>query len=95
MVYGTPVFFLEANSFAENSPVGISNIISVNVFNNTSIIAEGCVSVTLIFERTDCSLGVPKTILFTFTGCAIEGVDYSNMPNSVTFPLALHKYKLR
>lgn len=78
--------FLEANSFTVNTPVTISHELSLNAFNNPNIMAESCASTTVTLDRIDCNIGIPMTIPITVSGTATEGVDYSNIPNSVTFP---------
>ena len=87
---GDPVWdsgiFLEAHSFNANSPVDLSHVLSANMFNSNDIIAEGCVSTTLTLERSDCNLNSPMTVQMTPSGTAIEGVDYDNIPSSITFP---------
>ena len=77
--------FLEANSFTANTPIDLSHTISLNVFNNTNIIAEGCVTTTLTIERSPCGLNLPMNIPIIVSGTAIEGVDYGNIPNSISF----------
>lgn len=77
--------FLEANSFTANTPIDLSHTISLDVFNDNNIIAEGCVSTTLTIERSPCGLNLPMNIPISVSGTAIEGVDYSNIPNSISF----------
>ena len=78
--------FLEANSFIGSSPVNIDYTISNNLFNDPSIIAEGCVSTTITLERTSCNIGNTMIAPITVSGSATEGVDYANIPASITFP---------
>lgn len=76
--------FLEANSLSSNSPVDITYALSQQAFSDPDVMAEGCVSTTVTLERggtATASLTVPITV----TGTASEGVDYSNIPNAVTF----------
>jgi len=77
--------FLEANSFVGSSPVEVGHTLSNNVFNNPDIIAEGCVSTTLTLERTSCNLANTMVVPITVSGSATEGVDYANIPASITF----------
>ena len=77
--------FLEANSFVGSSPVDIEHTLSNNLFNNPDIIAEGCVSTTLTLERTSCNLSSTMVVPITVSGSAIEGVDYDNIPPTITF----------
>ncbi len=78
--------FLEANSFTASNPVDLSHTLSVDVFNDNTIMAEGCVSTTLTLERSACNLSSPMTIPLTVSGTATEGVDYATLPPSITFP---------
>jgi len=77
--------FLEANSFIGSSPVDVNHTLSNNVFNDPDIIAEGCVSTTLTLERTSCNLASTMVVPISVSGTAIEGVDYANIPASITF----------
>ncbi|MBL4862910.1 MAG: choice-of-anchor L domain-containing protein, partial [Crocinitomicaceae bacterium] len=78
--------FLEANSLSSNTPIDIRYDISQQLFMNPDIMAEGCVSTTVTLERGLNEISSPMTIPVNVSGTAIEGVDYSNIPNSVTFP---------
>ncbi|MFT5777077.1 MAG: gliding motility-associated-like protein [Crocinitomicaceae bacterium] len=78
--------FLEANSLSSKTPVEMSHQMTQNVFNDPNIMAEGCVSTTVTLERGTNNLATPMTIPIILGGTAIEGTDYTNIPNSVTFP---------
>ncbi len=78
--------FLEANSLQSDVPVAITHQLSQNVFNDPNIAAEGCVTATVTLNRGGQDLSAPLTIPVNVSGTATEGVDYSNLPNSVTFP---------
>jgi gliding motility-associated-like protein len=78
--------FLEANSLSSNTPVEMTHVISPDVFNDQTIMAEGCVTTTVTLERGINDLSSPMTIPINLSGTATEGVDYSNIPNSITFP---------
>ncbi len=84
-VYDSGIF-LEANSLSSNTPVEMTHVISPDVFNNQNIMAEGCVTTTVTLERGINDLASPLTVPINTSGSAIEGVDYSNIPNSITFP---------
>ncbi len=75
--------FIEANSFSAN-PVEVSAVPSYNTFGNDSNLYEGCGTVSLAFDRF-ADLQVPATVYFDVGGSAIEGVDYSNLPDSINF----------
>ena len=72
--------FLEANSFGA-APISISQ----STLNGDSLTYEGCAPATLIFSRSNPD---PFDYVFPFTlsGTAINGVDYQQVPPSVTIP---------
>lgn len=78
--------FLEANSLSSKTPVEISHTMTQNLFADPDIMAEGCVTTTVTLERGNNDLASAMTIPIIMSGTAIEGVDYSDIPNSVTFP---------
>ena len=77
--------FLEANSFSSPVEVDISYELSSLAFDNDYTMAEGCTSAEIILTRSADNLGTELTIPITVSGTATMGVDYSNIPNSVTF----------
>ena len=77
--------FLEANSLSSKTPVDITYVISQQAFSDPNLMAEGCVSATVTLTRGANDLASPMTIPINATGSATEGVDYSNVPNSITF----------
>ena len=78
--------FLEANSLSSNTAVEVDYQLSETAFpGNPNEMAEGCVSATITLERNgnnSSSLTIPITV----SGTATEGVDYTNIPSSVTIP---------
>lgn len=78
--------FLEANSLSSKTPVEITHQISQDLFGDPDIIAEGCVTTTVTLTREQDQSASPMTIPVNVSGTATEGVDYDNIPNSVTFP---------
>jgi len=78
--------FLEANSLSSKTPVQVSHTMTQNVFGDPDIMAEGCVTTTVTLERGANDLASPMTIPINLSGSAVELVDYSDIPNSVTFP---------
>lgn len=77
--------FLEANSLSSKTPIEISYTLSQQAFADPSLMAEGCVTATVTLERGTNNITSPLTIPLNVSGTALEGVDYSNLPNSVTF----------
>ncbi|MFN5879694.1 MAG: choice-of-anchor L domain-containing protein [Flavobacteriales bacterium] len=76
--------FLEANSLSSNTPIEVTYDLSEEAFSDPSLMAEGCVSATVNLERGN-NLNTALTIPITVSGTALEGVDYTDIPNSVTF----------
>ncbi len=78
--------FLEANSLNSKIPVDAAYSLSYVAFPSTpNVMAEGCVSSTVTLTRSG-NISAPLTVPVNVSGTAIEGVDYSNIANSVTFP---------
>jgi gliding motility-associated-like protein len=76
--------FLEANSLTSKVPVEVDYALSFDAFNDGVTMAEGCVSATVTLTRNGVNTS-SMTIPISTGGTAIEGVDYSNIPNSITF----------
>lgn len=77
--------FLEANSLESDTPLDLSHTISQNLFNSPDIIAESCVSTTVTLQRDPSESTLPLTVPIVLTGTALNGVDYTGIPGSVTF----------
>lgn len=78
--------FLEANSLSSKTPVEITYDLSQQVSaTDPSLMAEGCVNATVTLERGTNNINSSLTIPVTVSGTATEGVDFSNIPNSITF----------
>jgi gliding motility-associated-like protein len=77
--------FLEANSLTSETPVDITYSLSQQAYPNPSVLAEGCVSATIHLTR-EGNISNSLTVPITKSGIATELVDYSAIPNSVTFP---------
>lgn len=78
--------FLEANSLESNTPIDLFHTISANLFNDNNTVAESCVSTTVTLSRDPVNSAVALTIPVDISGTATNGLDYSGIPNSVTFP---------
>lgn len=76
--------FLEANSLISKAPVEVEYTMSSDPFNDGKTMAEGCVNTTVKLTRTK-NLSQSLTVPIIVSGTATEGVDYSTIPNSVTF----------
>lgn len=78
--------FLEANSLTSKTPVEITYEVSQQLFADPDIIAEGCVTTTVTLTREPSQSASALTVPMNVAGTAIEGVDYTNLPNTLTFP---------
>ncbi len=87
--------FLEAKSFKANDPIKISHTVSSQLYDSPNILSEPCTEVTLRFERTACNLNTPVNIQVVKTGSATNGIDYTNIPNTITLPAGQQVYEYR
>jgi gliding motility-associated-like protein len=78
--------FLEANSLSSKTPVDITYALSQQAFSDPNLMAEGCVSAIVTLQRGASGLANALTIPINVSGTATEGVDYTTIPNSITFP---------
>lgn len=77
--------FLEANSLSSNTPVTVTYALSQQTDPDPTVMSEGCVNATVRMERSG-NISQSLTVPITVGGTATNGVDYTNIPNSVTFP---------
>lgn len=86
---GDPIYdsgiFLAANSLSSQQPVTVDYQLSSDPYGDGVTMAAGCTSVTITLTRSGDNLDQPLTIPIILGGSAIQGVDYSTVPNSVTF----------
>ncbi len=75
--------FLEANSLTSIAPITVTSSSTLNLPNQQ--IAEGCETVTVTINRDPSMANDVLTIPVITSGTATEGVDYTNVPNSITF----------
>jgi gliding motility-associated-like protein len=77
--------FLEANSLSSNTPVTATYTLSQQTDPDPTVMSEGCVSATVRLQRSG-NISQSLTVPITVGGTATNGIDYTNIPNSVTFP---------
>ena len=75
--------FLEANSLASYGPLEVVASTTLGLPNN--MVAEGCESGSITLTRNIATAGDALTVPIIISGTATEGVDYDNIPASVTF----------
>ncbi len=76
--------FLEANSLSSETPISVTHSVDQQYYSNPNWMAEGCVSATVTLTR-ETNLQTSLTIPLVIAGSATNGVDYTTIPNSVTF----------
>lgn len=72
--------FLEAGSFVSDAVA-----VTVATVSGDTTIVEGCTDANFIFTRPSTQLDDTLVINYTITGDAIEGVDYNDLINPITF----------
>jgi gliding motility-associated-like protein len=77
--------FLAANSLTSEQPVTVDYELSSDPYGDGVTMAQGCTSAEVTITRSGAMVNQPLTIPINVSGTAIEGVDYSTIPNSVTF----------
>ena len=78
--------FLEANSLSSLTPVTVSYALSQQAYPDPSWMAEGCVTATVTLQRNN-NLNSSLTIPIQTSGTAQNILDYTGVPNSITFPV--------
>jgi len=76
--------FLEAQSFTSVAPIAVNTqeVTEGNLPNNQLL--EGCSHSIITFTRLDVSSA--ETFSLAYTGSATNGVDYSTLPTTISFP---------
>lgn len=72
--------FLEANSFSSEAVE-----VSVATVSGDTSVYEGCSQANLMFIRPQTQLGDTLIINYSIDGTAIEGTDFNDLPNPITF----------
>ena len=87
---GDPIYdsgiFLKSNSLTSEQPVSVEYELSSDPYLDGVTMAAGCTSATITLTRSGANLNQPLTIPINLFGSAIEGVDYTTVPNDITFP---------
>ena len=78
--------FLAANSLSSEQPVSVDYELTSNPFNDGQTMAQGCSGAEVTVTRSGAGLDQELTVPISLGGSAVEGVDYSNIPNEITFP---------
>ncbi|MEX1190893.1 MAG: choice-of-anchor L domain-containing protein [Brumimicrobium sp.] len=87
---GDPIYdsgiFLAENSLTSEQPVSVDYELSSDPYGDGVTMAQGCTSAEITVTRSGAMVNQPLTIPINVSGSAIEGTDYTNVPNSITFP---------
>jgi gliding motility-associated-like protein len=82
--------FLEEGSFASNSIVDVQ--LEITVGTSEGLLYEECGQALLTFTRSAASnADVEDLVLVTYGGEAVNGVDYSLLPDSIIFPAGVEQ----
>jgi len=76
--------FIEANSF-KSEGIRLARSDGYYAADSTLISVEGCRNATFSLERPKKISADPTTVFLTYQGTATMGVDYINLPSSITF----------
>lgn len=77
--------FLEANSLNSEQPVKVSYELTSDPYGDGVTMAQNCSSAIVTIKRSGNRINETLTVPITVSGTAIEGLDYSTIPSSVTF----------
>jgi len=77
--------FLEAQSFTSVSPISVNSQVTTVGNLPANQIMEGCGAAEIQFIRAD-SINFNQTFSLSYGGSASNGVDYTSLPSTITFP---------
>lgn len=77
--------FLSANSLSSMQPVAVDYQLSGDPFNDNKTMVQGCTSAKVTVTRSGEDLDKPLSVPVEVGGTAIEGVDYSEIPDVINF----------
>jgi gliding motility-associated-like protein len=76
--------FLRAGSFSSSGNVTISSNVSYGNLNDSTLY-EGCGQACIVIDRGTSNIANPDTVTLSFTGTALNGIDISQLPDTVFF----------
>lgn len=77
--------FLAAQSLSSEQPVNVAYELSSDPYGDGQTMAQGCTSTTVTVTRGGNNINNPLTVPISLGGSAVEGVDYSNIPDEINF----------
>jgi hypothetical protein len=84
--------FLKSGSFDGGGNASVEWV--VNNDPDDEDVYEGCGTVQLVFDRVGTNPSLPVNVSYTIGGTATMGIDYSNIPSSVTIPAGQDQFIL-
>nr|WP_299203740.1 choice-of-anchor L domain-containing protein [uncultured Brumimicrobium sp.] len=77
--------FLEKNSLNSEQPVEVEYELTSDPFGDGQTMSQNCTSAIVKITRSGSHINQPLSIPINLSGSAVEGLDYSSVPNSVNF----------
>ncbi|WP_165779276.1 choice-of-anchor L domain-containing protein [Brumimicrobium salinarum] len=77
--------FLEKNSLNSEQPVKVEYTLTSDPTGDGQTMAQNCTGAEVTVSRSGGNLNQALTIPIDLSGSAVEGLDYSSVPSSVTF----------
>lgn len=77
--------FLEKNSLNSEQPVKVDYTLSSDPYGDGKTMAQNCTSATVTVTRSGNKINEALSIPINLFGSAVEGLDYSSIPNSIDF----------
>src|SRR5690554_2609646 len=86
---GDPIYdsgiFLEKNSLNSEQPVKVEYELTSDPFGDGQTMSQNCTSAIVKITRSGSHINQPLSIPINLSGSAVEGLDYSSVPNNVNF----------
>src|SRR5690554_5510957 len=77
--------FLEKNSLNSEQPVKVEYELTSDPFGDGQTMSQNCTSAIVKITRSGSHINQPLSIPINLSGSAVEGLDYSSVPNNVNF----------
>ncbi|HLV41770.1 MAG TPA: choice-of-anchor L domain-containing protein [Brumimicrobium sp.] len=77
--------FLEKNSLNSDQPVKVDYKLSSDPYGDGKTMAQSCTKANVTITRSGANINQALTIPINKSGSAVEGLDYSSVPSSVSF----------
>ena len=77
--------FLEKNSLNSEQPVKVDYELTSDPYGDGKTMAQNCTSAIVTVTRSGAKVNQALTIPINISGSAVQGLDYSSVPTSITF----------